>query len=157
MRVFSEFSGPMYKWEHIAVIPGVPETLAELRTNWHLGLATNAADSQEDEIFRALERAGLERFIERIFCYRNLGFKKPSKEFFQAILEDLRISPDEAVMIGDDFKADIIGALNAGLFAVWYNPISNRTPEAEKFCTINTFSELPKALHHLRLAISEPD
>jgi len=151
MRVFPEFSGPMYKWKRIATMPGVPESLAKLQGDWRLGLATNATDSQEDEILLALERANLARFIKRIYCYRNLGFKKPAKEFFLAILDDLGISPDEAVMIGDDFKADITGALNAGLSAVWYNSIDNRTQEAEKLRTIHTFGELPKALHHLEI------
>ncbi len=43
---------------------------------------------------------------------------KPAAAFFNAALERLGCSPDEAVMIGDDAEADVEGALRAGLHAI---------------------------------------
>jgi HAD superfamily hydrolase (TIGR01458 family) len=40
---------------------------------------------------------------------------KPSSDFFQLALRDLRISPEEAAMIGDDILTDVHGAQEMGM------------------------------------------
>uniref|UniRef100_UPI0025D480F3 HAD-IA family hydrolase n=1 Tax=Mesorhizobium sp. TaxID=1871066 RepID=UPI0025D480F3 len=42
---------------------------------------------------------------------------KPSPDFFRSALADLNCLADEAVMVGDDAKSDVAGALRAGLGA----------------------------------------
>lgn len=49
---------------------------------------------------------------------RALLFGKPAPEFFHAVLADLNLVPEEAVMIGDDVEADVNGALAVGLPAI---------------------------------------
>lgn len=49
---------------------------------------------------------------------RAVLFGKPAPAFFHAVLADLRIDPQEAVMIGDDVEADVNGALAAGIPAI---------------------------------------
>jgi len=66
---------------------GHPDTT---RADWRIALATNAAASKEDEIWQALARAGLDRLLDKVYCYRTIGHKKPSREFFNYILRDLR-------------------------------------------------------------------
>ncbi|XP_059475848.1 haloacid dehalogenase-like hydrolase domain-containing protein 2 [Neocloeon triangulifer] len=43
---------------------------------------------------------------------------KPTKAFFQASLRGLDVQPDEVIMIGDDVKDDILGAVEAGIQGV---------------------------------------
>lgn len=43
---------------------------------------------------------------------------KPARGFFAAVLEDVKVAPRSAVMVGDDIESDIGGALHAGLRAV---------------------------------------
>ncbi len=43
---------------------------------------------------------------------------KPSPAFFRAAVDGLGLSPDAALMVGDDIEADVGGALSAGLAAV---------------------------------------
>uniref|UniRef100_T1JH65 Phospholysine phosphohistidine inorganic pyrophosphate phosphatase n=1 Tax=Strigamia maritima TaxID=126957 RepID=T1JH65_STRMM len=40
---------------------------------------------------------------------------KPSKDYFMTALNDMHVSPSEAVMVGDDIVHDIGGAQNAGI------------------------------------------
>lgn len=42
---------------------------------------------------------------------------KPAPAFFRAVLDDLGVEPAEAIMIGDDVEADVVGALDNGLQA----------------------------------------
>lgn len=43
---------------------------------------------------------------------------KPSAEFFKAALDDLGVSPDQALMVGDDIEVDVGGALASGISAI---------------------------------------
>jgi HAD superfamily hydrolase (TIGR01458 family) len=40
---------------------------------------------------------------------------KPSYEFYSTAVKSLGCSPEDAVMVGDDVEADVIGAVNVGL------------------------------------------
>ena len=46
------------------------------------------------------------------------GYMKPHRSIFDAALERANVKADEAMMVGDSFKHDIEGALNAGWRAV---------------------------------------
>lgn len=43
---------------------------------------------------------------------------KPSKDFFGAAVDSLGLAPEDVVMVGDDYEADVAGALAAGLQAI---------------------------------------
>lgn len=40
---------------------------------------------------------------------------KPGRAFFHEVVASTRYDPDECLMLGDDFEADVIGAIRAGL------------------------------------------
>jgi FMN phosphatase YigB (HAD superfamily) len=119
MRDFREFSGPMCTWPRVEALPYAPEALAQLHPRWILALATNAVDSDEKDIAQALQRADLARFIDHIYCYRSIGHKKPTPQYFDHVLSDLRLDRDQIVMVGDDFASDIAGANQSGIRAIW--------------------------------------
>lgn len=122
MRVFPEAVGPMVGWERVEAVPGVRQALSALRSQALLGLATNAADSEAAAICAALRRVRLSSYFEKIYCFRTLGVRKPTRAYFEAVLADLGLPPHRVVMVGDDWEADIEGAVAAGLRAVWYDP-----------------------------------
>jgi len=146
MRVFPEYSGPMAAWPRVEALPGAAGALAALRERWSLALATNAADSGEVEIRQALRRAGLDGYLERIFCYRQTGYMKPDPGFFRHILQALDLPPQQVVMVGDDYEVDVLGAVRSGLRAVWLNERSDRVEESTMVRTVHSLHELPQAL-----------
>jgi ribonuclease HI len=146
MRVFPLFPGPMKDWPQVAAMPGAAETLAALQANWTLCIATNAADSTEDDIRLALRRVKLDEYIDRIYCYRTVGQRKPAPEFFDYILDDLGLERAQVVMVGDDFEADVQGANRSGLYAIWYTPRSQETRQGELYRSIVDLRQLPKVL-----------
>ena len=121
MRDFPEYSGPMKDWPRVEAVPGAAGLLKRLHEDWILCLATNAADSDEADIRAALRRVDLERWLDRVYCFKTIGFRKPSSEFFHFILKDLGLPPERVIMVGDDYVADVLGAQQAGLRAVWFN------------------------------------
>jgi len=72
--------------------------------------------------------------------------KKPSKEFFGYILSDLGLEPSEAIMVGDDFEADVVGANNCGIRAIWYNSRTEENRESPMHRTVHDLRSLPQAL-----------
>ncbi len=121
MRVFPEYTGPMKDWPRVEAVPGAAALLDSLHEDWLLCLATNAADSGEADIRAALRRVDLERRLDKIYCFKTIGYKKPSSEFFKFILKDLDLSANKVIMVGDDYIADVLGAQAAGVRAVWFN------------------------------------
>ena len=142
MRVFPDYSGPMSRWPRLEAIPYARETLAALRPGWIVALATNAVDSSEAEIRDALARVQLDECVDKVFCYQQVGSKKPSPRFFAFILNDLGLDPSRVTMVGDNYEEDVLGANRSGLRAVWFNPRSEADSSGEMLRTIHDLREL---------------
>jgi putative hydrolase of the HAD superfamily len=56
--------------------------------------------------------------VDKIVCCRDVGWRKPSRQPFDRVVQELRVHPDEAIMVGDSFDLDVRGATAAGLLAV---------------------------------------
>lgn len=149
MRVLPGCRGPMATWPRVEAVAGVAEALAGLRGEWTIALATNAADSREEEIRTALERAGLDGLIDRIFCYRGIGHRKSVPEYFDHVLADLRIRAEDAVMVGDDFEVDVLGANRSGIRAIWFCADGSEKRTGTMYRTIHSLHDLPDALQLL--------
>lgn len=141
-----EYPGPMCAWPEVEVIPGAAEALRELSGRAGIALATNAADSQEDEIWKALARGGLDPFIERIFCFKSVGHKKSSPPFFAHVMEQLGLPAAHLVMVGDDFEQDVTAANAVGIQAVWFNEKNHESREGADHFTIPRLRDLPARL-----------
>lgn len=153
MRDFPAYKGPMALWPQVEVIEGVQDALHSLQNEFLLALATNAADSEEVEIWRALARGGLESYIQCVYNYRKILSKKPSLDFFRYILNDLTLPQHQVFMVGDDFAMDIMGANQAGIRAVWLNIGGMEDRTSPYYRTIHHFSQLPGKLNEMLAGI----
>jgi FMN phosphatase YigB (HAD superfamily) len=154
MHVFPGHSGPMYLWPEVAAVAGSLETLEALFPQWTIAIATNAPDSDESEIWAALQRVGLAAWVDRIYCYRVTGYKKPAPDFFEHMLADLHLEPTQCVMIGDDFKLDVQAANQAGIYGVWLNTQSHERRSGELHRTIHHLDELTAVLENIEIVSS---
>ena len=59
------------------------------------------------------------------------GVSKPDPRIFRIALERLGCAAGEAVMVGDSWSADIVGARAAGIRAIWFNPRHGAVPRRE--------------------------
>jgi putative hydrolase of the HAD superfamily len=146
MRDFKEFSSPMKDWPLVEAIPGAAEILMTLSTNWVLAIATNADASNEQDIRAALKRVDLDRWLDKVYCFKTIGHKKPSLEFYQYIMNDLKLSPRSIFMVGDNYEADVSGANRCGIRAIWFNSRDQENRTAHMLRTIHRLSDLPEVL-----------
>jgi len=61
---------------------------------------------------------GLDRFIDVLAISAVEGVAKPAPELFLQTAQRAGVTPDDAVMIGDSHRADVLGARAAGLAAI---------------------------------------
>lgn len=91
-----------------------PDTLAALeRLAAHVPLAAISNGNA------CLLRVGLsDRFAFQLSA-RDHGLGKPAASIFHAACARLQLAPHDVLHVGDDPELDVVGAINAGLRAVW--------------------------------------
>ncbi|MBP3950137.1 HAD family hydrolase [Bacillus suaedae] len=95
--------------------------LKDLKQSFKVGIVTNG---KVDEQRAKLSRLGLfELFTEdEIFISEDMDVEKPHEDAFFSPLLKFNVSPTEVIYVGDSWSSDIVGAINAGIDAVWLNP-----------------------------------
>jgi phosphoglycolate phosphatase-like HAD superfamily hydrolase len=91
----------MCEWHSVTAVDGAKDALAFLSQTSQIFIATNAADSSENEIKLAFERVGLEKYISGYFCKSNLGLSKGTPEFYDSIIGRLGVEASIVTMVGD--------------------------------------------------------
>lgn len=130
MRDSGEEKGKMSQWKKVEMMPGADIVLEKLSQNHKVYIATNADDSIKQDIVDALKRVNLDIYFTDIFCSRELNCAKPSLEYFNKVIDYLKVEPQHITMIGDNFEKDYMGAINAGLDAILYD-YNNLLPNFE--------------------------
>ena len=69
-----------------------------------------------------IKTSNIDSYFKKVYLSEDIGYQKPNRKIFDAILADLGVSGNECLMIGDDFAVDIVGARNAGIDQIYYNP-----------------------------------
>ena len=63
------------------------------------------------------------RQVEKAFVSQEIGYNKPSLEYFQRCFAQIPdFDPEKAMMVGDSLTSDIQGGINAGIKTCWVNP-----------------------------------
>lgn len=78
---------------------------------------------------KKVDRLGLSSLIDALITSEEVGAQKPDPRIFAAALARLNASPDDAVMLGDAWIADVTGALAAGIRPVWFNRAGVASPD----------------------------
>jgi putative hydrolase of the HAD superfamily len=133
---------PMDEWEKVDVVDGVSDVLAYLHASgWQIVLATSADVSDESQILGALARGGLDVYFSRIYCFKNTKLPK-GEAFYRHVLNDLKIHPSRALMVGDDFEKDVQVPNSLGMYAIWYNTRTDEIHNGELHITVHSMKDL---------------
>jgi putative hydrolase of the HAD superfamily len=84
--------------------------------------------------YKKLKSCQIEHYFSHVVLSEQAGALKPDPEIFNYALQLNQASPEEAIMIGDSFSADIVGARNAGIAQI-YLQRSNMLPYTEEQAT----------------------
>ena len=104
------------------------EVLQALQGKYRMAILTNGLQVVQRG---RLARSEIRQHIAEIIISEEIGFSKPAREFFDTALARLgHPSRRELLMIGDGWASDILGAVEYGLDACWYNPSRKPRPTA---------------------------
>ena len=69
-----------------------------------------------------IEKLDIFKYMDTIFSAEEIGFMKPSKEFYEGLMNKSNLKVKEDILfIGDDLEKDIKGGIENGIDTCWCN------------------------------------
>jgi len=125
----------------------IPMLVTLKQRGFRLGIISNGADDQNT--YALIDKANLRPYFEYIISSAAFGKRKPHPGIFQDALKHFQVPPEQAVMIGDTFEADIVGARQVGMNSIWVTRRVQKTVtrrEIQLDAVVSTLSEIPALL-----------
>jgi len=132
--------GEFYRPE--SIIPeDVRRSLPQLKeAGYILGVISNRDKPFQD----VLQSHGISEFFDFSLAAGEINIFKPEPGVFEHGLQQVNVSPQETVYVGDNYYADVVGARRAGIQPILYDPLGV-FPDPD--CTIiKSFDELNSAI-----------
>jgi putative hydrolase of the HAD superfamily len=123
-----------YLPENNMLFEGAIEILEYLNSNYKLHVITNGFAEVQ---FKKLKNSQINHFFKTITNSEMAGVKKPHPKIYEHALNSAQVSKDNAIMIGDCLDADVKGAIDFGIEAIYFNPDNNNAD-----IKVNTISKL---------------
>ena len=128
-------------------LPGAEEAVERLSKKYRLFLASNGTASVQKG---RMTSANLYRFFETVFVSQEIGYNKPSLDYFNACFAAIPgFDKEKALMVGDSLSSDIKGGINAGIRTVWVNPDHKDCGSIKPDYEIEALSQLEALLETL--------
>ncbi len=104
-------------WQPCILFEGAITLLQQARqAGYKLAIITNGSiRSQQPKLIHS----ALAPLIDQVLISEAEGVRKPDAEIFRRAAQRLGVEPHECVMIGDNPQADVWGARQVGMQAVW--------------------------------------
>lgn len=126
---------------------GAEELLETLYGKYRMYLVTNGTLSVQKG---RLKSSGISRYFDGIFISEELGYNKPSMEYFDCCFSKITdFHKETTVIIGDSLTSDIQGGINAGIRTIWFNPNHENTTEIIPDYEFDKLSKLPELLEKI--------
>lgn len=93
---------------------------------------------------------GLDRWIDFVLPSGQVGVAKPNPAFYRMALDRAGVAPEDALMVGDSYRADVRGAWSAGMDAAWLDRHDGMTitpasePSPTDALSIRSLHEIPE-------------
>mgnify|MGYP004642171395 CR=1 FL=1 len=126
--------------KHGIMLPGAVDFLNSIEDRRKAIITNGIAEVQHGRIDGSNTRG----YFERIFISEEIGSNKPDPAFFHTVLNALRLSPEECIVIGDSEKSDIQGAINAGIESIYINFRGMKSDKATY--SVSSFDELKRLI-----------
>jgi putative hydrolase of the HAD superfamily len=108
------------------LFPHAHETLGYLQSKYTLHLISNGFSESQDI---KISRSKIGRYFQHVIISELVGVNKPDKAIFEYALRLAGTTKDESLMIGDSLEADVRGALDFGMDAIYFNPAGLEKPD----------------------------
>ena len=100
------------------VVDGAHHLLEHLHKRGPVYVLSNGFENLQ---YRKLRSGKLDKYIDRLILSDDINVTKPDRRLFDYALDAVGGEASTTVMIGDNYDADILGAMNAGWSAIYFN------------------------------------
>jgi len=128
--IYSAFASRAYR----RVEAGATEFLRQAQER---GLVLVAASNNDSRSKVTLKELGLDSYLSDIVVAGDLGWKKPSPNFYTTLAQRIGMEPSKILHVGNDRELDVDAARGAGFEAVLYAPQGQASGRA-----VSSFTEL---------------
>ena len=111
------------------LFPNAHETLEYLQSKYQLHLISNGFKESQDI---KISGSGLDKYFTHVVISELVGVNKPDAAIFEHAVTLAGTTKEQSVMIGDSLEADVLGALNYGMDAIYFNPFNAPKPDEVK-------------------------
>ncbi|GLS92061.1 hydrolase [Psychromonas marina] len=118
---FTDQPGHMKDWANVQAVNGAEQALKRLSSISSLFVATGAIGTTSELMRLAFQRTSLSPFISGYYCPNNVGYEKPSAQFYKTIAHNIDCRVEDIIMVGDNLERDILPAIAVGMSAIWLN------------------------------------
>jgi HAD superfamily hydrolase (TIGR01549 family) len=118
------------------LVPGARRLLERLHARTTIGIVTNNQVAEQEEKVAHFDLTGL---VDLLVVSEGVGVSKPDPAIFSYALARAAAEPDEAVMVGDSWENDVVGALDAGISAIWFNRFHRPLPRPLRVPQLKSF------------------
>ncbi len=127
------------------------EILDRLKENYSLGIISNFFGN----LPTIIREVGLDELFDVVIDSSRVGYFKPDPRIFHEALKPLKLSPHQAIFVGESLDRDMAGARGVGMPHVW---LKNQKPASQSLCcpgdkTINQLSDLMKLIPEIKCEI----
>ncbi|WP_166382634.1 MULTISPECIES: YjjG family noncanonical pyrimidine nucleotidase [unclassified Polaribacter] len=121
---------------------GTFELLDYLKDKYKLHIITNGFEEVQN---KKMMSSNIYHYFDKIITSESVGVKKPNPKVFTYALDIAKANKDNSIMIGDSLEADIEGAINVGMQAIYCN-FENNTSVKGDFFSVNSLLEIKQYL-----------
>jgi len=100
------------------LLEGTIALLDYFKPNYRLHIITNGFQEVQT---RKMKSANILHYFDTVTDSEMAGVKKPNPKIFSYAFNQSKANPEFSIMIGDNYEADILGALDYGFDAICYN------------------------------------
>lgn len=101
------------------------EILGYLKEKYQLHIITNGFEEVQHT---KLTNSGISNFFQTVTTSEEAGVKKPAMDIFLKAMRKSSALPENSVMVGDNYEADILGANGVGMQAIFFDYYGRREP-----------------------------
>ncbi|TVT42741.1 HAD family hydrolase [Hymenobacter setariae] len=126
-------------------VAGALALLKALKPEYKIGVVTNNRLAEQQEKLRHL---GMSALVDALVTSEEVGVLKPDARIYQVALARLGSEAAQTVMVGDNWTADVVGALAVGIRPVWLNRTGAVRP-LPQVAELTSLEPLADVLQHL--------
>ena len=121
------------------------KVLRQLRQRYELGIVSNFAIPEC--VYKLLNKHGLEKYFDAIIVSGAINKRKPHLEVYERALQELGVTAEETVFVGDTVDADVLGPKAAGMRTIYLERRQQENAEiAGPTQTIKSLEQLVAAI-----------